>query len=109
MTGTVNFEIIAKRWPVINKLLRSAPLPSEVVLTKQHPVTTLFIDGIHLSSEYDPVREAELQASLVPAGSASAWVYGVGAGDIPRVLLKRPLMGKVVVVIMNYSVAAQSF
>jgi len=62
-----------------------------------------------LSSAYDQVSEAELQASLVPEGSRRAWIYGAGTGEVPCVLLRRREMEKMVVVIMNPAVAVQSF
>lgn len=104
-----NMKIVHERWPEIARALLAAPRPAEFVVTRQQPSPTLFINGIHLSSGYDPVREAELQAALVPNDSRIAWVYGVGCGHVPRVLLAREAIGKVTVVIMNTGVAALSF
>ncbi|MBW2011805.1 MAG: motility associated factor glycosyltransferase family protein [Deltaproteobacteria bacterium] len=110
--GTIcaaNRSVIEQRWPHIRKRMEEASGPKEVVFTRHTPQPTLFIDGIHLSSGYDQVCEAELQASLVPEESLHAWVYGVGPGQIPRVLLGRHRIKRVVVVIMNPGVAMQSF
>jgi len=103
-----NMKIVIARWPEIGRVLQGAPRPAEVTLVTHYPCPTLFIDGIHMSSGYDPVREAELQAALVPEDCRSAWVYGVGAGHLPRVLLKRAALARLTVVIMNHGIAALS-
>ncbi len=105
----VNREIINQRWPLIYKILAGASGLHDVAYDQHVPDATLLIDGIHLSSCYDQLREAELQASLVPAESSAAWVYGVGSGHVPRILLQRSSLKKLVVVIMNHAVAWQSF
>ncbi|MDH4320338.1 MAG: DUF115 domain-containing protein, partial [Desulfobulbaceae bacterium] len=103
-----NMKIVHERWPEIGRVLLEAPRPAEFTVTTQQPYPTLFVDGIHLSSGYDPVREAELQAGLIPSCSRSAWVYGFGGGHLPRVLLKRAALAGLTVVIMNHGVAALS-
>jgi len=104
-----NLSIITQRWPQVAQALdASAPEPRARVV-EDGPQATLMIDGIHLSSSYDRVTEAALQASLVPEGSAEAWVYGIGLGDLPRVLLRREKLKRVHVVLINPAVARQSF
>jgi hypothetical protein len=100
---------IEKRWPHVWKRMMEHPFPKEVALTYSTPQLTLFVDGVHLTSGYDQTREALLQASLVPEDSPHAWVYGIGLGHIPKILLGRGVLKKMVVVMMNAAVAAQSF
>lgn len=107
--SAANRAVIKQRWPDILKQMEEASIPEKTLFTKYTPEPTLFINGIHLSSGYDQIREAELQASLVPEDSPCAWIYGVGPGQIPRVLLRRKKIKRVVVVIMNSGVAMQSF
>lgn len=72
------------------------------------PQPTLCIEGIHLSSGYDRIGEAMLQASLVPQDAFEAWVYGIGSGDLIRALLQRERLRQLQVVILNPAVAAAS-
>lgn len=106
---STNGAIIQQRWPALFDSLIKAGEPREFFFSLHTPQSTLVINGIHLSSAYDQVSEAELQASLVPGGSRCAWIYGIGTGQVPCVLLRRQEMEKMVVVIMNPDVAVQSF
>lgn len=104
-----NGAIIRQRWPALFDSLSKAAEPGELSFSLHTPQSTLVINGIHLSSAYDQGSEAKLQASLVPEGSRCAWIYGIGTGEVPCVLLRRREMEKTVVVIMNPAVAVQSF
>jgi hypothetical protein len=106
---TANLNIIEQRWPDVRNCIATAASLDNVTLNRESPQPTLYINGIHLSSGYDQVREAELQATLIPADSPQAWVYGVGTGQLPRTLLRRLQMKRLVVVIMNPGVAMESF
>jgi len=106
---STNGAIIQDRWPRLSDSLMKAGDSGDLSAPSHTPQPTLVINGIHLSSGYDQVAEAELQASLVPEGSHCAWVYGVGSGQVPRVLLSWREMENMVVVIMNSAVALQSF
>lgn len=103
-----NLEIIQKRWPHVAEHLSSAPAV-RAEIAHDGPQPTLLIDGIHLSSSYERQSEADLQASLIPQGSAEAWVYGIGLGDLPRALLRRRALRRLNVVVLNPSVAVQTF
>jgi len=104
-----NGAIIQDRWPRLFDSLVTADEPVEIAYSSDAPQPTLVLNGIHLSSAYDQMAEAELQASLVPDGSRFAWIYGIGVGQVPRVLLRRQGIESMVVVIMNRVVALQSF
>ena len=49
----------------------------------------LTLNGHQLVSRYAPVREADIQASLIPEGAEEAWCYGVGNGELVRACLRR--------------------
>lgn len=92
--------IIHTRWPAIYRELESVdPLCLDKNTTG--PEKTLTCRGIHLSSCYDLRAEARLQASLIPEQSETAWIYGPGMGDLPRMLLARPALKKITVVLLN--------
>lgn len=99
-----NQAVISTRWPRIAQLLAESPFPRSAVVVANAPQRTLQIDGLHLGSQYDREREAEMQAAFVPKGVSRAWVYGPGLGDLPRRLLWRRGMQSLSVVLMNLSV-----
>lgn len=95
-----NGRILQARWPQVWAAMQSAPSPGDMTGSVT-PEPTLVVDGRHLTSGYDRVAEAVLQAERIPAASAEAWVYGIGLGDLPRVLLRRPMLEKLGVVVMH--------
>lgn len=103
-----NFALLEKRWPGLAEQINSVALPESLTLVEDAPESTLVIAGIQLSSRYGRLREASLQAALVPAGSSYARVYGLALGDLPRVLLQRAGMEKLSVVLMNLQVVRAS-
>ncbi|NIA08758.1 MAG: DUF115 domain-containing protein [Nitrospiraceae bacterium] len=103
-----NITIIKQRWPGLWNNIKGFPGQEKVDLDEEVPQPTLFLNGIHLSSGYNQVAEARLQASLVPEGCSCAWTYGIGIGKVPVVLLGRQEMERLVVVIMNPDVAMAS-
>lgn len=82
-----NMSIIRQRWPEVYDLLTHCEDLDNVEIDASYPVPTLVVDGIHLSSVFDPAREAKLQASLIDKSSEKVWIYGVGIGALPRELL----------------------
>jgi len=106
---TKNLTTIQHRWPLAAQALAAAPPEPRAELVQNGPQQTLLVDGIHLTSSYDRQAEAVVQASLIPQDSCEAWVYGIGLGDLPRELLRRPQLRRVHVVLINPSVARQSF
>ncbi len=99
-----------QRWPVVAGALANVPTvgsaPVTVVRAREE---TLSFDGIQLTSAYDRQAEARLQASRVPQDAPEATLYGVGLGDVARVLLARPAMKRLTVVILSPAVAQESF
>ena len=98
--------ILERRWPVIGRWIRRAPIPRRIELVDHLPAPTLSIEGIRVSSAYDPLSEAELQARLVPSAAREATVYGIGNGALARLLLERPELERLRVVLLNPAVTA---
>lgn len=101
-------RIIKRRWPALWKALSVAPALPSVEVSTGTPVSTLVVDGIHVTSSYDRMAEAQLQASAIAPSERSVRVYGFALGDLPRVLLARSSMEQVNVVILSPAVATQS-
>lgn len=96
-----NLGILNRRWPALAQRVVSspAPLPMRWVTAGTQPA--LEVAGHRLWSAYDADAEALLQAERVPGHSRQAAVYGVGGGDLIRVLLARPALQRLHVVILN--------
>ncbi len=80
-------EIIQKRWPRLWEALEKAQPYTEVLLVQDRPSATLVAGGIQLASAYDPLAEARLQIGEIPQGITNLWLYGVGMGYLPRLVL----------------------
>ena len=103
-----NQAILARRWPEVLDWLESTPeLRLEVV--DDAPAPALRVDGIQLASAWTPADEARMQGALVPAGTASATVYGLAQGNLPRLLLARPGLLSLRVVLLSRAAALAAF
>jgi len=100
-----NLTLIKHRWPLLARMLKKTGMPASVEMVTNTPDPTLVINGIHLSSSYNRKLEANRQACLIPKDSEHAWVYGIGLGDLPRILLQRGRIKTLNVVLLNPSVA----
>lgn len=100
-----NVDIIAKRWPLIFEHLMKANLQSLQVEVEQ---STLIVNGIQLTSNIDREAEAICQAELIPEDSTQAYIYGVALGDLPKVMLSRSNLTRLVVCIFNYDLLAHT-
>lgn len=102
---------LVRRWPAVAAALASAPpaLNLRLVQGRGTREETLSFDGIQLTSAHDRLAEAQLQAARVPVDAAVATLYGVGLGDVARVLLARPSLERLTVVILSPTVARESF
>lgn len=103
-----NGLLLQRRWPGLLDAIASAAPPQDIELVTGTPARTLAINGSLLTSSRDRIKEARLQASMVPDGSVEVWVYGFALGDIQRVLLQRPELHTLHVVIIDRSVARVS-
>lgn len=104
-TFQANGEVLRRRWPTL-----WARLQTEDVSTLSQRVqgcgATLSIDGVQLTSRYDRVAEARLQADSLAPDSAVVHVYGTGLGDLQGVLLERPSLQTLQVYIVNSALFA---
>lgn len=96
-----NLQLLGQRWPALATSIIDAPPPADVAWADQGSQPALVINGLRLWSAYDPDSEADLQAANVPDRSLEATVYGVGGGDLIRVLLRREQIKKLRVVVLN--------
>ncbi|MBF0186585.1 MAG: DUF115 domain-containing protein [Magnetococcales bacterium] len=98
-----NLSIIEERWPSVHQELLQEGLQSErlVEMLTELPQPTVKVAGIHLTSGYDRIHDARLQAEAIPEESSEAWVYGCGLGDLPRLLLERERLTRITVVVLN--------
>lgn len=89
------------RWPAIWDKLRSWP-ESVSFQVVSRPQKTLIVNGIHLTSSYNKDGEAETLASKLEwADCEEITIYGIGLGDLQRVLLSSDKLKKLNVVIMS--------
>lgn len=98
---TRNALILSERWPAVWDRLNNASWELTASISDVGPEPTLVIDGIHLSSCYDKVAEAELQASVVPKNAETVWLYGIGVGELPRVLLRSDSLKQLNIVLLS--------
>lgn len=73
-----NSQILDKRWPEVGQALLSsdwAQLQLEIV---EKVVTTAKVNGIQLSSAYDPIEEAFTYRSLTSGDDYHVWGLGLG-------------------------------
>lgn len=99
-----NQQLIKQRWPEIWSSLecsRDIEIPVEVI---EGHVPTLRVGGIDLGSRYDPVSEAITQTEVISAGEPEVWLYGIGMGYVPRLLLEREVLQSLHVVILNSAI-----
>lgn len=68
---------------------------------------TVLVDGRQLTGAVDRESEARLQASFVPEDAPEVWVYGVGLGDLPRVLLERPALRRLHICVLSAELFAR--
>ena len=92
-SGNEARRIIALRWPSVAAALDAADSESAALaglqLDKSGPVATLYAGDIRLASAWDPLKEAELQCSVVNPGAKHITLFGVGMGYLPPLLLER--------------------
>ena len=93
-----NLKVIEQRWPDMRKKFDVVDLNT---LSIEVESNTLIVNGVQLTSNYDRIAEAEMQAQLIPMDSKVASVYGVGLGDLCQVLLARTKLEKLHVHIFN--------
>ena len=102
--GDIARSIIAQRWPHLARHLAIAQPFGTLELDTSGSVQTLSANGIRLASAWDPDAESSLQISHLPASNDEIFLYGVGMGGLPELLLERLSPGgTLTVVLMNTS------
>lgn len=96
-----NLQLIQQRWPEICAKVECSDEPASVEYIEAAESPTLLVNGIHLSSCFDRVGEAQLQADQLPQTAQSVWLYGVGCGDLQCELLRRESLRQLDVVILS--------
>lgn len=104
-----NFAFINRRWPAYAQKLGAAEIPNQLEYIDCAGVQTLVVDGIQLCSRYAPQHEAQLQASLIPAGHEVVYVYGLANGDLIRELLARTEVTQLYLISMNTAIDRANF
>ncbi|MBF0589573.1 MAG: DUF115 domain-containing protein [Magnetococcales bacterium] len=96
-----NRGILESRWPHVWEKLRNPRWTVRLKRLDDKPDGPLVANGFRLASAFDPIGEARVQAESIPDMAEEAWVYGVGHGDLIRVLLERDALRKLYVVVLN--------
>lgn len=95
-----NLAVIAARWPALHQfLVKVEPVDFQTEI-KTGLSATLVVNGIQLTSRHDRVQEAVAQAEVLP-DEPILHVYGVGLGDLPRILLQRTTLNQLHIYILN--------
>lgn len=101
--------IIRNRWPQFHALL-TAPHQTDVELQySATPDPAPHFNGIRLCSGYDRLREARMQAALLPEQKASATLYGFVTPDLPKLLLARPALQRLDIVLLHLPLSRALF
>ena len=100
-----NISIIQKRWPLLFDVLSMVD-PNQIEVSTEP--NTLITNGLQLTTNYDRIDEAKLQASLIPIESKNAYVYGPALGDTIEQLLTRNQLHHLNVVILNKAIFIHS-
>jgi hypothetical protein len=100
-----NVEVLQRRWPALWSRLQGEDIDA-LSSRVEGCGTTLSLDGVQLTSRYDRVAEARLQADSLPLDSAQVHLYGTGLGDLQVLLLERPLLRTLQVYIVNSALFA---
>ncbi len=99
--GNENLAAVRRRWPDVWQRLQRSPLPESWQVSAHTPQSTLLVHGLQLTSAYDRLGEARLQASRLPPDSRNVWVYGMGFGDLITVLLEMRHLARINVVLLH--------
>ncbi|MGL4449072.1 MAG: motility associated factor glycosyltransferase family protein [Aeromonas sp.] len=101
---TLNLQVLARRWPKWHAALTAVePIAAEVL---EGLDATLLVNGRQLTSRHDRQQEARDIAALITMPAPAAALYGIGLGDVPRELLRRPALQQLQVVILNTALFA---
>lgn len=94
---------IRERWPHLYALFTTPPITTAALQFTNTPVPAPIHDGLQLCSGYDRLREARMQATLIPENAPEATIYGVVTEVLPKLLLARESLEKLHIVVLNLS------
>ena len=100
-------KIIYARWPNLKAILDEKKA-DDLTFTGDTPTGVLVYKGLHISSAFDPLKEAEVQAAGFCDVSGEVWLYGVGSGHLIDRVLSFHSIKKVNVVFFNSELFTQS-
>ncbi len=101
-----NYAILKKGWPKIAEAVANASLEGCQALTGT-PAQALIYRDRQITSAFDPLDRAKLQAEGLDRDAEAVYCYGIGLGHLPAVLAARHK--HVCVVLMNLSIARAAF
>lgn len=101
-----NYAVLKKGWPKIAKAVAGASLDGCQSL-EGTPSQALIYRDRQVTSAFDPLDEAKLQAEGLNRDAEAVYCYGIGLGHLPAVLAARHK--HVCVVLMNLNVARAAF
>ncbi len=78
-----HIDIIRSRWPDVAKALDSADFSDLHFEVVEKAAMTLKVNGVQLSSAYDPVEEAFQYRSLTSSDDYHIWGHRYGQCPIP--------------------------
>ncbi len=97
-----NIEILSKLYPELAEAIEQHDINHLNFEVVEHQVATLSINGIQLSSAYDPVEEALAYRSTTSGGIYHMWGFGIGS--VAEVLLNDRSLKKIHIYIYNLDV-----
>ncbi|MBF0614589.1 MAG: DUF115 domain-containing protein [Magnetococcales bacterium] len=101
-----NGQILAQRWPDVWAWLTSTSEPPRLAW---EPDGTPLFEGRLLCSRHDRLHEARWQMAAIPEDVRQIRVYGVGSGEVVRLLLQRERLERLVVVPIHAAGAAMAW
>jgi len=97
-----NITILQNRCPELADAIEAHDISHLNFEVIEHAVATLSINGIQLSSAYDPVEEALAYRSMTSGDTYHIWGFGIGS--VPEILLNDKSLKKIHIYIYNLDV-----
>ncbi len=97
-----NISLLKNRWPDLAKAIDEHDINHVEFELVERQCATLSVNGIQLSSAYDPVEEALAYRSITSGDTYHIW--GFGLGSVPEVLLNDRQLKKINLYIYNLDV-----
>ncbi|EID0698500.1 TPA: 6-hydroxymethylpterin diphosphokinase MptE-like protein [Vibrio parahaemolyticus] len=98
-----HIDIIRSRWPDAAQALDNADFSDLNFEVVEKAAMTLKVNGVQLSSAYDPLEEAFQYRSLTSSNEYHIW--GIGMGNVPSLLAQDQSARSICVYLYNLSLA----